>query len=268
MLGLRTKLKRFAKRIALRTRVVQDTALVAALDNLGVRDLSLLLVHSSLSNCGYLSMGAGGLLREIKSRCETLCLPTHTYCYGLPGEPPPVFDPNNSGSLVGAISDVFWREEGVSRSLHPSHSIAVKGIGAEEICKGHELAGSPCGERTPYEFLIKNSASVLMFGCTLNTYTLFHTTEALMGCDYLYYPEPVLMRFVGPKGVAFTEMKRQDMRVPRRFSEMEDELFQLGLLRRVVLGKGKLMFIPNSKDVHNYLASRICEYPKYLVGTI
>lgn len=268
MLGLRTRLKRFAKQIVLRTRVVQGKELETAFDSLGVKDISLLLVHSSLSNCGYLSMGARGLLRELESRCETLCLPTHTYCYGLPGELPPIFDPSKSGSLVGAISDSFWREEGVFRSLHPSHSIAVKGKGAEEICKGHEFAGSPCGERTPYEFLIENSASVLMFGCTLNTYTLFHTTEALMACDYLYYPEPVLMRFVGPQGVTATEMKRQDMRVPRRFTEMEDELLQLGLLRRVTLGKGKLIFIPNSKDVHNHLADRIREYPKYLVGTI
>ena len=268
MLDILNRFRLLAKRVKLRTRVVRDEALDAALNEVGVRELSLLLVHSSLSSCGYIKKGALKLLQQFESRCETLCLPTHTYCYTLPDGSTPVFDPQKTGSLVGAVSDCFWQAGGVFRSLHPSHSIAAKGEGSEAICTGHELAETPCGERTPYELLIQNSASVLMFGCTLNTYTLFHTTEALMTCDYLYYPEPVVMRFIGPQGLTARQMKRQDMRVPRRFAEMEDELLKIGLLRRVSLGKGKLLFIPNAKDVHSYLEGRISESPRYLLANL
>lgn len=243
------------------------TALDAALSELCQPPLDILFVHSSLSKCGLIEGGAATVIETLRKLCDTLVLPTHSYCY--PSDPAglgSVFDARHTPSSVGAISDWFWRQPGVVRSLHPSHSLAALGRDAAALCAGHEECATPCGEDTPYEKLLDRDAAVLMFGCTLNTYTLFHTSEALFGCAYLYCPLPVAMQLRDTHGqVRQMKMKRQDMTVPRRFAEMRAELEEAGLLRSRPLGSGELLCLPNAKSVHAYVMQKFAIDPDYLV---
>ena len=58
----------------------------------------------------------------------------------------PLFDPRTTPSRMGAISEGFRLSPGTIRSIHPSHSMAVRGRGAEEIVAGHRAAPTPFGE--------------------------------------------------------------------------------------------------------------------------
>ncbi len=89
----------------------------------------------------------------------------------------PIFDARMTASRMGAISEAFRRAEGTRRSVHPTHSIAAAGSGAEEIVAGHEVAQTPMGEGTPFTRLIERDALQVYFGCGLGVPTMYHSFE-------------------------------------------------------------------------------------------
>jgi aminoglycoside 3-N-acetyltransferase len=245
----------------------EDEVRTALFTLLGCR-APILFVHSSLSACGRIRGGAASVIRTLSANCELLVLPTHSYCYPTSfGELAPVFDRGTTPSAVGRITDKFWRQNGVSRSIHPTHSLAAVGPGQQALVSEHERTDTPCGIRTPYEKLVKLDSAVLMFGTTLNTYTLFHTAEDAAQVPYLYCPEPYDLRAIDSTGsILQIRMWRQDMSIQRRFIEMERELTATGMLRRSQLGRGTLLFLPSAKDVHEYMLSALRSDPFYLVS--
>jgi aminoglycoside 3-N-acetyltransferase len=198
---------------------------------------------------------------------KNLALPTHTYCYPNENGQREIFDPIITESVIGAITNYFWHLPGVARSLHPTHSLAVLGPRKQELTSAHEECDTPCGVGTPYNRLIENDAAVLMFGATMDAYTLFHSAEDAARVPYLY--EAVLYElFVkGSDGRRVTvRMWRQDMKVPRRFTEIAPWLEQRGALTRRRLGMGELLFIPSSKRVHELITAEMRKDPYFLVA--
>lgn len=267
MIGrIHRQLQKWKRRITRRAHTLRAADIDAALDQLRVQS-SCLFVHSSLSACGQIVGGSKDVIECLELRCKTLVLPTHTYCYPSTQDAlGAIFESRSTASQVGAISDHFWRGSDCFRSLHPTHSLAAKGVGAEELCEGHEQCATPCGVGTPYDKLVTNHAAVLMFGCDLNTYTLFHTCEAYANCHYLYYPGSWKLQCRDRDGTTLQlDSKRQDMSVRRRFRQMEEELCRQGLAKRQPLGCGCLLYIQDASDVNKYVCEQIQQYPRYLV---
>lgn len=247
---------------------LEQKDILAALRGFPFAPPGILMVHSSLSSCGFMTGGAATAIQALRewNVGGTLAMPTHSYCYpDLEGKVP-VFDPRYTPSRVGAITDAFWRQPGVSRSLHPSHSLACEGPRSADFTEGHEGCNTPCGPGTPYEKLVQANAAVLMFGVTLNAFTFLHTAEDAAGVPYLYFPEPAILRIKTPSGDAQDfPMLRQDMSVPRRFADVAGWLEERGLLYRAPLGRGELLFMPKSLTVHNILTTCLRKDPWFLV---
>lgn len=229
----------------------------------------ILLVHSSLSACGYFKGGPAVVINALRAWNQggTLVFPTHTYCYPLPNGDCPVYDPCHTNSLIGAITNTFWKQPNIRRSLHPTHSLACEGPDSEILCQGHEFRDTPCGQGTPYEQLVDRDAAVLMFGTTLNTYTLFHTAEDAAQVPYLYEAVPLRLKIRQPDGVVRDfPMRRQDMKVTRRFAETADWLEERGLLSRVRCGRGELLWLPHARAVHEAIVKQLRQDPWFLVA--
>jgi aminoglycoside 3-N-acetyltransferase len=170
--------------------------------------------------------------------------------------------------VVGAITRAFARQTGVLRSLHPTHSLAAEGPLARMLIAGHDYCDTPCGCGTPYERLVNGDAGILMFGVTLECYTLFHTAEDAAKVPYLYEPKQYDLKVNDPMcGVRTIRMKRQDMRVQRRFAEMDSWLETLGLLERRRLGRSELLWIAHSRATHAALLAQLGTDPFFLVST-
>ena len=244
--------------------------ILAALESFGELPSDMLFVHSSLSACGLVEGGAATVVEALRgwTRERALSLPTHTWSYPDPQTGvAPLFDRASTESVVGAITNHFRREPGVARSLHPSHSLACAGAGAAAFVKGHELCETPCGRGTPYERMVERDASVLMFGATLDSYTLFHTAEDAARVPYLYMPQKLTLRTRMPDGtVREVETWRQDMGVRRRFEAMDSWLEARGLLRRRRLGMGELLFIPRAAAAHEAVVAELRRDPLLLVA--
>ncbi|MCM3900885.1 MAG: AAC(3) family N-acetyltransferase [Pyrinomonadaceae bacterium] len=244
--------------------------ILSALESLGRNQADVLFVHSSLSACGYIEGGPATVVKALRSwipETTLLAMPTHTWSYPRQSEEAPLYDSQATQSLVGTITDFFWRQPSVVRSLHPSHSLACHGPASDEFCHEHELRETPCGPGTPYERMVLTNSSVLMFGATLDSYTLFHTAEDSARVPYLYLPEQMTLRTKITDGsVLKVRSWRQNMGVPRRFSETVDWLEQESLLFRRKLGKGELLFIPRADRLHDQVTKRLRQDPLFLVA--
>ncbi|MEP7097762.1 MAG: AAC(3) family N-acetyltransferase [Dokdonella sp.] len=181
-------LKRTAKlftRVASQGWVTAD-GITGNLRALGVRSGTTLLVHSSLSSLGFVVGGAEAVVRALLSAIGpdgTLVLPTHTWDRSGRGDF--TFDVRHTPSCVGAITEAFRTMSGVTRSLHPTHSVAAIGPGAISLTEAHELSTTPCGEGTPYTKLIQEQAQILFLGTTLDQNTIYHSLESLAQMPYL-----------------------------------------------------------------------------------
>jgi aminoglycoside 3-N-acetyltransferase len=89
----------------------------------------------------------------------------------------PLFDPHTTPSRMGAISEGFRLSPGTLRSIHPTHSTAVRGRGAEEVVAGHDTALTPFGEDTPFPRIVERNALQLFFGCGTGAITMYHSFE-------------------------------------------------------------------------------------------
>jgi len=263
---LRRYKQKFVKRMNVLRNPLKKDAACAALSGLMKEKKDILMVHSSMSSCGYLSGGCGALVDILLGYCNNLVLPTHTYLYPRSHEARgEVYRADISISLIGALTNYFWNIHGVKRSIHPTHSIAVMGEKAGELCEGHEYADTPCGAGTPYIKLIEYDCSVLMYGVTLDAYTLFHTAEHYARAPYLYHKNQVKLRYMSKDMQEESiDTWAHDMTFTRRFAEMDKILEANGLLKRMDLGGGSLLFIESAKKVHEFLLCEFEDDPYYL----
>jgi aminoglycoside 3-N-acetyltransferase len=267
--GLRKQWARSFRRAFAEPRL-DRAVLDSALQSLEPRSRRVVMVHSSLSACGYIRGGAQTVIKALRGWVEetTLAMPTHTYCYPASNGASEVYDSQLTASRVGMITDAFWRLDGVFRSQHPTHSLACEGGRAEDLIAGHDKCDTPCGKGTPYEKLIDWDASILMFGATLNAYTLFHTAEDAAQLPYLYEKNPYQLRIRQADGSTSNfQMWRQNMKVERRFSSMDTWLEDRGLLKRRVCGSSELLFVPSAAAVHETLIKALRNDPWLLVKT-
>lgn len=240
---------------------------LASLKRLGVRDGGVLLVHSSLSELGYVPGGSMAVIRALRSsvgRQGTLVLPTHTWQWMNQGCR--VFDAAKLPSCVGAISESFRAIPEAIRSLHPTHSVAACGPLAAELIEGHELATTPCGRGTPYARILDADGQVLLLGVGLESNTVYHTVEALSEVDYLLEDSPRLYTIADRFG------QRRDLSVSchcngvaRRFGAIEPLLVQQGILRVQRFGAGRAMLF-NGLAFRDFMAECLQRDPAFLLA--
>jgi aminoglycoside 3-N-acetyltransferase len=107
-----------------------------------------------------------------------LVLPTHTWSY-INAENPR-FYVEDSPSCVGILSELFRKRPGVSRSLHPTHSVAAIGKDAQEFVKGDELCDTPCARNSSLGKLLDRKADIMLLGVDLRRNTFIHGVEEWM----------------------------------------------------------------------------------------
>jgi aminoglycoside 3-N-acetyltransferase len=238
----------------------------SALDRVTGGGADFLFVFSSLSSCGRFTAGPQDVLSGIREFCQTVGYPTHTYCYPKSaGEAGPLYDAASTPSQNGFLTEVFRNQAGVIRSIHATHSMAVAGPLAQQLCSGHYRIDTPCGAGTPYARLLERRTKVLMFGVSFHSYTFFHTAEDASGSEFAYERGTidrlsVIDEWGNPQE---TQGKRQSW-TPRRFREAGDLLERAGLVRRVTLGRGSLLYVPDSLKVHDFLVERLKKIPDFL----
>ena len=156
--------------------IVTKDDIVAGLRRLGLRGSDRVNVHSSLSRFGFVEGGAYAVIEallEVLGPTGTLMMPT--FCQGKVE----VFDPANTASFNGRITETFRHFPGVRRSSHPTHAYAAIGPDAERYLANAQrvLAWGP---DSPLGRLIADGGWVLLLGATHGSSTAQHHGESAM----------------------------------------------------------------------------------------
>lgn len=170
--------------------------LAAQLRDLGVREGSVLLVHSSMRALGQVcgdTVAVVEALRDAVGAAGTLVVPTHTPANSDPAgwqHPPvpprwwpvireesPPFDPAITPSRwMGALAEQVRTWPGARRSDHPQVSFAALGPAAETVTAGHAL-DEMLGERSPLARIYELDGDVLLLGVDHGSNTSLHLAE-------------------------------------------------------------------------------------------
>jgi aminoglycoside 3-N-acetyltransferase len=166
--------------------LVDRAALVDGFRRAGLRDGDGVFFQSAMSRFGRIDGGPVAVLaalEEVLGPQGTIAMPAFSMV-GETTEYPrsgTVFDAAETPSLMGAITEHFRKQPGVVRSLHPTHSVAARGPGAEELVAGHHVAPTPFGDDTPFGRMVDRGFVQVWFGCDVGPFTLYHTFECRRG---------------------------------------------------------------------------------------
>lgn len=152
------------------------------LRELGVKRGDTVIVHSSLSSMGKVDGGPDAVIDALLDTVGeegTLVMPAFS------DNMKEAFDPENTKSDVGLISEVFRKRKGVLRSYHPTHSVCALGKNAEYITGDHQFSRTPCGRDTPFYKIKELDGKIILLGVDMNRNTMLHAIEEEAGSRYL-----------------------------------------------------------------------------------
>jgi len=241
---------------------IGEAQLLHSLALLGLERGDVLYVTSSLSRLGQIEGGARtvveALLRVIGPE-GTLIMPSFTLPRGSMLEQVQsgrVFDIRESKSDTGSITEEFRSWPGVSRSLHPTHSVAALGPLAERLTGGHELCATAFGPSSPFARLALMESKSLCLGVEITYITLYHAFEDLTP-DFpisVYLPAKYQCTVIDQCGQQrqvpvrvhdpVVAERRIDSR-PEVLARMKAAFKENGILTEGVVGKGVSYVVPN-----------------------
>lgn len=159
---------------------ISTKQLSADLRHLGVQSDSLLLVHTSLRNVGWVSDGPTAMvnaLRTVLGPSGTLVMPTMTNSAQL-------YDPRTTPTVhMGIVAETFWRMNGVLRSTHPTGSFAAVGPLAAMITAPQPL-DPPHGIDSPPGRVYSHDGWILLLGVDQSANTSIHVAENMSNAPY------------------------------------------------------------------------------------
>jgi aminoglycoside 3-N-acetyltransferase len=166
--------------------------LLAALRRLGIERDDVLIAHTSFAQFEGFQGGVADAIRTLQAAVEdgTLLIPTLPFDgaavdYIKSGT---VTDIARTPSRMGFITEVFRRLPGVTRSIHPTHPIAIWGKDAAAVAAGHHAAATPCGVGTPFHQLLQRQGKILLAGVSIRTMTFYHCVEELLEPEMPFSP--------------------------------------------------------------------------------
>jgi len=216
------------------------------------------------------SEGADALMRshvdtllEIVGTGGTLLMPTFTYsaCNDA------LYNPRETPSVVGSLTDFFWRQENVERSAHPIFSVAGVGPAAAGLL---EVNDPDCfGNGGLFGKLREADATYLMYGVNMwegSTY-VYHS-EQRAGVRYRYIKEfrgRVLRNdgAIDESAVPYF-VRNHDISYRDAWRPLQADSVAAGVTR--VAGSQRTpMLVHEAGDIDEYICSRLKEDADYLI---
>ena len=249
--------------------VVTRSMIAQALQYIGLKPGDSLGVHSSLSSFGFVQRGAKTViaaLQDVLTPSGTLMMPTHTYSFPIWEKPP--YDKGISASLVGKITDVFWRMPDVRRSAHPTHSVAAWGRLAEHLTSD-TLSSPPVGIGSAWHRLLEANGRILMLGAGMDACTLLHLCEVLAEAPYLDIAFTPGLNYevahrMNDRGEVEEYILRQIPGCSRGFPKSERYLKDKGVLRDVRIVTSRSLFF-DVRPLLEAMVEKLREDPYFLL---
>ena len=233
---------------------------VKKLRQCGVLPGTTLIVHSSWLQYNGFSGKPADLVKAFKAAvgAEGLLVMTSMPYHNMSsaqwlakGKPMNV---RRSPSMMGLVSEVFRRSEGVVRSLSATHPLLAWGTAAEEFVASHQNTDRPFGPDSPFAKLLDRDAIILGFDAAFSAFTFTHFVEDQIAETLpipLYEPEPVRGMVVDANGSTSEQWVRvlsAEANNLRREHRLVEKLKKDGVLYQGRIGHTSLTWI-RAKDL-------------------
>jgi len=257
--------------VTARSSTATTESISADLARLGIEPGDVVFFHSSLKSLGWVEGGAEAVVDAFLDTVGPqglVAVPTLTATFALGCIYQDLvvyaFDPQETPSRVGAITEALRRRPEAFRSAHPTHSIAAIGRGARELVEGHDRT-STFGLDSPYRRLVERGAKLLFLGVGLRCNTMLHALEDWLDLPYMQ-PEEAVVK--GPNGepqvVTVTKCPMGDRDFYQRDSKVVRLLENSGLIRRGRVAQADTMWLP-SPDMVRVVTEALREHPDLLL---
>ncbi len=149
---------------------------VSKIQKMGVTNSDNILLRLSSQTVPYLENGLIGFYKNIFDYVDKGSGNVMSLSYTFDRSPlmylskNPVFTPEESPTTIGLCNEIFRRMDGVSRSIHPTHSVSVYGNNSEKITGSHHLDKRTYSELSPFAYLYKyGSGKEIIIGLNHST---------------------------------------------------------------------------------------------------
>ena len=213
----------------------------------GVASGSTLVVHSSWHQHNGFRDKPADLIKALKAAVGNngllvmTSMPYHNMSSAewlAKGKPMNV---RRSPSMMGLVSEVFRRSEGVHRSLSATHPLLAWGNDAQDFISGHQQSDRPFGPQSPFAELLERDALILGFDAPFSTFTFTHFVEDHLVDSLpipLYEPELLAGKVVDYEGKESTQWLRVISPLANKLRREERLITQLDSSR--VLHRGRI----------------------------
>ena len=177
-------------------KIVLKEDIVSALKEVGIKEGQSIMVHTSLSELGFVCGGAQIVIEallECVGETGTIMMPTQSWknldpTCGVHWEEPeewwqtirdnwPAYDKDiTPTNTMGAVAEMFRKWPGAMRSDHPARSVAAWGKQAAYLTKEHDLSNI-FGEDSPVGKLYELNGYVLLIGVDYDKNTSIHLAD-------------------------------------------------------------------------------------------
>jgi len=218
---------------------------VKSLRDAGIKERDTVFVHSRVSAFGrlltfdrnFLMQSLVDSLKEAVGNKGAIIMPTFSYSFDK-NEP---FDVDDTQSTVGALTEFFRKQDGVIRTAHPNHSIAVYGKRKDYFAAESK---DTFGKDSVFGKLHDNNGKIVFLGAPFQSCTFIHYIEQMHKVPY--------RRMRNFKGKIITGGKEHEEEIIfyekynvffSSFSRLEKHLLEKGIMKNVELGAGNVMVI-------------------------
>ena len=232
-----------------------------ALRTVGVKEGDILMVHSDIGSFGKLANADKEFLlhslvesiQEVAGKEGTIIMPTFTYSF-LKNE---AFDVQKSKSATGTLTEYFRNQDGVQRTIHPTHSVAVAGNRARQIM---DIGKGTFDKNSIFGKMHKFNGKILLFGVKFHkACTFIHYIEEMHQVPYRYMKKL--------RGKIIENSKEYEDKfffyyryafISNSFLSFEDFLLKKNILKEVKIGNSSISFIECEKlfDEGRYLLDK------------
>jgi len=237
------------------------------LRRLGLQQGDAVFFHSSLKSLGWVEGGANAVidaLVDVVGHEGPVIAPTLSFTFADVEPKGLMWDPRETPSRVGLITDTLWRRPEAHRSAHPTHSIAALGSRAAELVQGHDH-GSTFDRNGPYGRYVQWDAWLLFLGVDFRCNTTAHAVEDWLDLPYMCN-EVALVK--GPDGrpqrlpVTRSPMGHRDFY--QRDSKLDRLLWGSGIVREGSIGPARVLMC-RSKAQCRLLTEALAAQPDLLL---
>lgn len=242
--------------------------IVSALKKVGINLEDSIFVHSNLKSFGKINNQISRdefigcfveALKQAIGDSGNIIVPTFSYSFCKKE----VFDPENTPSSVGALTNYFRKLSGVKRSIDAIFSVAVFGPDKDYFID----VGMNCfGEGSIFEKLYEKNVKIVFLGETFDM-TYIHFIEQRYGVPYRFIKEfKGQIKFGNElkEFIFYYNVWPLDIKIGYNLEGIADFLNDKGVLRKEKLGNSKIRVV-SAVDAFDAIADGLKENIKFLL---